>query len=309
MKAVDVLSATTLQLLQVKAPTPLASSAGAYGVHALRSPGLRLEHVVVEPANAVVGEDGDNGQVGFPGAAGAKGVDGKCDTPVGGAGGSGGGSPSGNQGGDAGDGGSTGWGAAGMAGLVNGGSGGIGGASGNPGKGGADGGTGVPGATGNHAFAPGLGCVDNAGVFQPALPNSGGDGGTGGAGGAGGAGGNRGWGGSCKIAESAGAGWAATAGSAARAAREAAAPEGRNTLSMRRAAGRRSRTRTCSPPVAGPVDSAATSPTRVRRGRARRRSSADDGNGAGCRRDPGAAVTSWGSRRGAASRLRPGSRP
>ncbi len=189
VKAVDAVAGTTLQLLRVKTPTPAANGGTAYGVHARHSPGLRLESVIVEPANGANGFNGKDGQNGFPGAAGAIGVDGQCDTPIGGSGGSGGGSPAGNYGGKGGDGGSTGAGAAGIAGLVNGGFGGAGGAAGSTGDGGDDGGAGAAGTNGIHASAPGLGSVDSTGVFSPAWAQIGQNGGPGKGGGGGGGGG------------------------------------------------------------------------------------------------------------------------
>ena len=133
VKAVDVITATTLQLLTVKSPTPAATSGSAYGVHAVHSPSLRLDNLTAAAGNGREGKDGQIGADGLPGQNGAYGGSGKCDDPIAGAGGAGGGSPSGYFGGNGGNGGATGSGFAGAAGLVLGGAGGAGGAAGSTG--------------------------------------------------------------------------------------------------------------------------------------------------------------------------------
>ena len=190
--ALGVVDSTRVQLLKIKAPTPVSGS--SYGLRAINSPGLRLEAVAIEAANGSAGATGGNGAVGLNGDTGGMGKPGACDTgTIGGPGGAGGFSPSQkNPGGAGGAGGDVGYGGAdGGKGLVNGGSGGHGGFAWQLGGHGDDGTAGSDGGPGGEGAAGLPGAIGAGGLWYAFPASDGARGGDGQGGGGGGGGGSQ----------------------------------------------------------------------------------------------------------------------
>ncbi len=203
--ALGVVASTTLQHLTLAPAQPGTDGASSYGLRAVSSPGLVLDHVVAIGAPGTAGNNGTAGLTGASGKAGAPGGQGSCDGPFPGDGGGLTGTRVGRQGGEGGRGAQRGLvinqdSKNGQAGAGTGG--GAGGPRGFNGDPGAPGGTGVNGEAGSFQG-------DGAGgaVGQPGLAGGGswdtraGQAGRDGTDGFGGGGGGGGGGQSCAFCD------------------------------------------------------------------------------------------------------------